>query len=101
MKHFTYPIFICLTFLALVGCATVKMVPGGHDPVNTPFAMEENFDFWFFGTVGGPIQYDASFLCPKQNLAKIEIGYSGEDILISTFLLGIYTPKTARFWCVP
>jgi len=90
------PLFVL--FGLLVGCASVDIELAKSDKARE-FALDEFVDLWFLGMVGSPPAVPAEGLCPRSRLVRMTVEHSAEDLLLSLVTIGIYTPRTVRFWC--
>jgi hypothetical protein len=86
--------FVLAAALALGGCGYTY-----HFETDLPRGEEHNewASFFLFGLVG-EYELDVRELCP-QGVAEIATGNDFLTWLVSTFTLGIYTPRKVNVWC--
>ena len=90
---------LCLAAGTLAGCATQTFT---ITPDSSPeFPDREVSQPFFVGGIAQRKHIDAAKLCGgTHKIARIETIESPVDIVLGTLTFGIYTPKTARVYCV-
>ena len=86
--------------LLSLGCGSVTIDTGEPpaSPKDRTLSYQEYYDGWALG-FGGEGRAELDGACPKDRISRIRNYFSFEDILISTVLIGIYTPHTSTITC--
>lgn len=97
MKYMVGVLFIIAT---LSGCATQSFdVNPPVGPMSEP-ELEESQSFFVYGIAQGEV-VDAAEVCGSvQNIARVETEQNALDSVLSFLTGGIYTPRTARVYCL-
>ena len=91
-----------LVFLIVVlsGCATQRFEVGGAVAPTTQADLEESQPFFLYG-VGQDSTVDAAEVCGSAaNIASIEVEQNALDSVLAFLTGNIYTPRTARVYCL-
>lgn len=91
---------VVLMSTLLSGCMSSKVVFDESFNRRPPVTYEDYFDYYFLGLKGDNM-VSLNQVCLTEKPLAVEYLYSVEDIVISAFALGIYTPRTLRVWCGP
>lgn len=95
MRSFTRSL-ILLAFFGQLGCVSVSFK--SDDVVDYQARYEEHYDNWLFGFVSNG-KANVTNACPGNRVARIRSFFSPEDLLISTFLVALYLPRTTEITC--
>ena len=88
-------IFLLIFSMTLGGCSSVIMKTDA--PPDLTNFYTETFDSWFFGFAGeGKAQLEQA--C-QSGVAEIRNFHSTEDVLLTVFSMGIYSPYSSRIVC--
>ncbi len=84
----------------LTGCATQSFdINPAVGPLGAP-DLEESQVFFVEG-VGQSAVLDAANVCGgAENVARIEVEQTALDSVLDVLTLGLYTPRTARVYCL-
>jgi hypothetical protein len=93
-------VVVGLLVTSLSGCATQSFEVNGPVGPSQEAALETSQTF-FVGGVGQSAQIDAAEVCGgAQNVARVETELSVIDGLLASLTGGIYSPRTARVYCL-
>lgn len=91
-------LFCLCAMLVLTGCATqTYYVNDGGGSLPTKKKLQS----FFVGGIGQEQAIDASGICGgAEKVAKVESKLNGLDGFLSVVTFGIYTPRTAKVYCI-
>lgn len=97
MKRLLIAAFVTLMF---TGCATQSFdVNEAVGPMSQP-ELEESQAF-FVGGIGQEAYINAADVCGgAENIARVEVEQTAFDIVLSWLTGSIYSPRTARVYCL-
>ncbi len=89
-----------LLIAVLSGCATQRFEVNGAVAPTTQADLEESQPFFLYG-VGQDSIVDAAEVCGgAANIASIEVEQSALDSVLAFLTGNIYSPRTARVYCL-
>jgi hypothetical protein len=87
-------VLVAACLATLPGCYTIRMEVS-HTPTTAP-PIEDWHGYWFWGLTSADI--DMSKICPAGTVA-IEEDQTFLDGLIGQLTIGIFQPRSQRYWC--
>jgi len=91
-------IILAITLIAMTGCATQTFTL--HNAGSGSLKTEASQTFFING-IGQTQQLNAATLCGDANkVAKVETQLTFLDGFLATLTFGIYTPRTAKVYCL-
>lgn len=91
---------VILAVLLLSGCATQSF---DVNPPLTPLSqadLEESQPFFIYGVAQSTITNAADICGGAANVARIEVEQTALDSVLSWLTFSVYTPRTARVYCL-
>lgn len=95
---------LSLVYLFISACAAVQIDFTSNPTPQTEQILKANATFtdfrnlYFFGTVP-KADINVAKVCLDQEPLRLKTFSSLEDILFTTFSIGIYSPRTIKVWC--
>ena len=89
-----------LLIAVLSGCATQRFEVNGAVAPTTQADLEESQPFFLYG-IGQDSTVDAAEVCGgAANIASVEVEQNALDSVLAFLTGSIYTPRTARVYCL-
>ncbi|MDQ6961439.1 MAG: Bor family protein [Mariprofundaceae bacterium] len=91
-------LILALALIAMTGCATQSFTL--HNSGSGTLSKEDSQSFFISG-LGQEKQFNAATICGgADKVAKVEVELTFLDGFLGGLTLGIYTPRTARVYCI-
>ncbi len=88
-----------LLIIQLSACSSVTVRPkGGIKDVSEPSYIDSK-PFYFWGLVGEH-SIDVNEVCDGAEVAQMQTVITVSDWVLGALTFGIYSPRTAKVWCV-
>lgn len=104
LKYFIQFAFILCGYMTLSSCAAVQVdftknvTPEIEQSLRAKATFTDYRNLYFFGTVP-KADINVAKVCLDEDPLRVRTFSSLEDILFTTFSLGIYSPRTVEVWC--
>jgi len=89
---------MCL-FVLSSGCSTVTISQKGTNKIATEPNYEESYPFFFWGLLGESV-INVKEVCAGKEPRQMQTQYTALDCLLMVVTIGIYSPRSAKIWCM-
>ena len=88
-----------LSFMTLLGCSTVTISPKGESLYVSDPTFQRSYPHYVFGLIGENA-VNIEEVCEGRGATQLQTQFTFVDSLLGLVTLGIYSPRTAKVWCV-